>query len=277
MNRSWALWLLAFLVTAGSAIFQRMTGPTYPVRGATEVGGSPVVFKFDRAHRGAGDHLVRVNAPDPAVTGSLYWKRHPIDTEWNILPMARRGAVLEAALPHQPPAGKLDYLVLLSKGSVNRLATDGVATVIRFRGDVPAPVLAVHVIGIFSAMLVSTRAGLEALAGRPALKKYTLWTIGLLLVGGMILGPVVQKYAFGAFWTCWPLGHDLTDNKTAVAFLAWLAAWAALNRAANPRRWMAGAAAVTFLIFLIPHSLFGSELDYSKLPDAKQGGLLKGT
>ena len=59
-----------------------------------------------------------------------------------------------------------------------------------------------------------------------------------------------------------------SDNKTAVAFLAWLLAWAALGRAKNPRRWMAGAAIVTLAAFLIPHSVLGSELDYSKMPAA---------
>ncbi len=44
----------------------------------------------------------------------------------------------------------------------------------------------------------------------------------LLVLGGFLLGPIVQKYAFGAFWTGWPFGEDLTDNKTAVAVLAWL-------------------------------------------------------
>jgi hypothetical protein len=40
----------------------------------------------------------------------------------------------------------------------------------------------------------------------------------------------------------------------------------ALGRAKNPRRWMVGAALVTFAVFLIPHSVLGSELDYSKTP-----------
>ena len=38
-------------------------------------------------------------------------------------------------------------------------------------------------------------------------------TLGL---GGMILGPIVQKYAFGAYWTGIPFGHDLTDAKNLV-------------------------------------------------------------
>ncbi len=40
----------------------------------------------------------------------------------------------------------------------------------------------------------------------------------------MILGPIVQKYAFGELWTGIPFGWDLTDNKTLIAFLFWILA-----------------------------------------------------
>jgi hypothetical protein len=82
-------------------------------------------------------------------------------------------------------------------------------------------------------------------------------------VGGLILGPVVQKYAFGAYWTGWPFGQDLTDNKTLVAWIFWaIALWRLHKNPAN-RTWPAIAMVVLLLVFLIPHSMFGSELDYS--------------
>jgi hypothetical protein len=86
-----------------------------------------------------------------------------------------------------------------------------------------------------------------------------------MFVGGLALGPVVQKYAFDAYWTGWPFGQDLTDNKTAAAFLAWLAAWRYAPRSEHPVRWVVGAALITLAVFLIPHSVLGSQLDYSKM------------
>ena len=74
---------------------------------------------------------------------------------------------------------------------------------------------------MFIAMLLSTAAGLEALSGGKYSYRLTLWTSGLLFIGGMILGPVVQKFAFGEFWTGIPWGFDLTDNKTLIAMVAW--------------------------------------------------------
>ena len=33
MSRNWVLWVLAGVVTLTSAVWQRLSGPTYPVRG----------------------------------------------------------------------------------------------------------------------------------------------------------------------------------------------------------------------------------------------------
>ena len=149
-------------------------------------------------------------------------------------------------------------------------ATDAVSLpandemVIRFKGDVPLFILIPHVLAMFFGMLVSTRAGLELFGTGEKLRSLTYWTLGLLGIGGLILGPIVQKYAFGAYWTGWPFGHDLTDNKTLVAFLVWAVAATALQRGHYPRRWAFGAAVVTLIVFMIPHSVLGSELKYEE-------------
>lgn len=187
--------------------------------------------------------------------------------------MRRMEGVLAAELPHQPAAGKLEYRVTLKKGAETATVPANGAIVIRFKGDVPAFVLILHVIAMFGGMMLSTRTGIEAIAPSGRLKSLTIWTAAFLLVGGLILGPVVQWYAFGAFWTGWPFGHDLTDNKTAVAFLAWLLAAWKLNRSPRPGRWAVAASLITLVIFLIPHSVLGSELDYSKMPGDRVSSL----
>jgi uncharacterized BrkB/YihY/UPF0761 family membrane protein len=85
-----------------------------------------------------------------------------------------------------------------------------------------------------------------------------------LAIGGLILGPIVQKYAFDAYWTGWPFGHDLTDNKSLVAFIFWVIALAMLSRNRVRRTWVVVAAVVTLVVFMIPHSMLGSEIDYTK-------------
>jgi len=111
-------------------------------------------------------------------------------------------------------------------------------------------------------MMMSTRTGLEALARGKKTYLYAWITLVTLFIGGLILGPVVQKYAFGAFWTGWPFGKDLTDNKTLVAFIFWaIAVWRLFRKPEN-RTWPVVAMAILLLVYLIPHSMFGSSLDY---------------
>ena len=38
-----------------------------------------------------------------------------------------------------------------------------------------------------------------------------------------------------------------------------------LFKSKNPKYWVIGAALVTLIVFLIPHSLMGSEINYSKM------------
>ena len=72
----------------------------------------------------------------------------------------------------------------------------------------------------------------------------------------------MQKYAFGKFWTGFPLGFDLTDNKTLIALVVWLIALLGNLKKERPSLAL-GAAIVMLVVYAIPHSLFGSELDYS--------------
>jgi len=117
---------------------------------------------------------------------------------------------------------------------------------------------------MFFAMVFSIRTGFEALFIRR--KTYFLTTITLFLftLGGLILGPIVQKYAFDAYWTGWPWGHDLTDNKTLFAFIFWLIAWVVLRKNHHNRTWPIVATIVMLLVYLIPHSVLGSEIDHTK-------------
>jgi hypothetical protein len=239
-----------------------MSGPTYPVDGEVTLGGRTVAIELTRSHGGAGDQPVRILAPDPEVRGDIAWRRFPTAEAWTDVPLARDGDWLVAALPHQPPAGKLEYQVRLRRGEETATFPPRPA-VTRFKGDVPVTVLIPHIAAMFLGMLLSTRAGLEALAaaGRPA----PLARLALLLIaiGGFILGPWVQKYAFDAWWTGIPFGWDLTDNKTLLAGIAW--AWAVwrLRGGRSARGAVVLAAIVTLVVFAIPHSVWGSEIDWS--------------
>jgi hypothetical protein len=180
--------------------------------------------------------------------------------------MVARDSVLTASLPHQPPAGKLEYRIQARGAGQLFTLPDGDPVVIRFRGDVPWYVMIPHVLMMFFSMLLSTRAGLEVFSPEPKLRGLVLGTLGTLFVGGLILGPIVQKFAFDAYWTGWPAGKDLTDNKTAAAFLIWLVAALGILGPRRKTSWALVAAIALLVVYLIPHSLLGSELDYGRDP-----------
>ncbi len=269
MKSKFLLWLLAFVITLATAYYQKRTGPTYPLSESVKLENSSVTYKLYRSHGGTSDHIVSIDVEDVEFTGTLFWKRFKTDDEWNIDEMVREGSTLTGLLPNQPPAGKLLYYIELQKSGNKYILPLEENVIIRFKGDVPLWLLILHVITMFGAMLLSTRTGLEAFAKKPKLIRLTLWTLGLLLVGGLILGPLVQKYAFGAYWTGFPFGHDLTDNKTIVAFIGWLFAFFKYRKAKHPALWALFAAILLMVVYLIPHSLLGSELDYNKLDKAK--------
>jgi len=262
--RNVAIWILAIVITLASAVYQRLTGPTYPVEGEAEVAGSPISYELLRSHGGPGDQPVTLNVPDGTVSGTLVWRRYKTDDLWTRQELVRIDDNLSGTLPHQPPAGKLEYHVELTKDGETLMIPEDENIVTRFKGDVPATVLIPHVLLMFLAMLISTRAGLEALARGRRLKLYAFLAAALILVGGMVYGPVVQKYAFDAYWTGFPLGMDLTDNKTLISMVMWVIALVAVWRSARPRWWVFAASVVTLVIFMIPHSLHGSELQYKK-------------
>jgi len=261
-KRKVGLWILAFVITLCMAIYQRMTGPTYPVSGKLEDSGLKVVYRLERSHETDSDQAVTISVKSQApVEGWLVYRRYQLADDWTRLPMRAQGENLTAFLPAQPAAGKLEYFVELSAaGQKYRIPTKSVVT--RFKGRVPFCWLLPHVVIIFSALMISVRTGLALLAREPVRKLVTM-TFWLLLVGGMILGPVVQKYAFGAFWTGFPFGGDLTDNKTLVAFIAWgVAYW--WTRREDRGRWATAVAVLLMLaVYLVPHSVWGSQFDYS--------------
>ena len=262
LESPFALWILALVITLAAAYYQRVTGPTYPVKGEVAVEGETIPFKLIRSHGGEGDQPVTITVGENIAGGTLIWRRYMSGDDWHRQPMRKDGSTLTGTIPHQPPAGKVEYRVELTSVSGAAVVFPDEPVITRFKGDVPLGFLLPHVLAMFSAMFLSTRTALEALRkdGKP--RTYAYWTLALMFAGGIILGPIVQKYAFGAFWTGIPFGTDLTDNKTLIAFAAWIVAVVAVRDGVNRKWWVIGAAVVTIVIFSIPHSMAGSELDY---------------
>lgn len=274
-GRSVGLWILAFVLMLSAGVYQRYTGPTYELRGSYTVGDEVIGYRLVRSAYSTADTVVAIPAPD-GVAGDLVYRRYPTEDEFTRVPLVRRGNELAGTLPVQPPAGKLEYHLELMTAAGPVVAPDtGENAVIRFKGWVPAWVLVLHVAFMFFGVLVAWRAGLGALFSGEGMGKLSWAALILFTVGGFLLGPWVQKYAFDDWWTGVPFGWDLTDNKTLVMWLAWFFALWAIGRGAKQdaaeggsagerkaRAAVVVAAIVTVAVYLIPHSMAGSQLDY---------------
>jgi hypothetical protein len=262
MSKPAVQWIIAVLLTLSSAAWQRMSGPTYPMKGSVRLDGQEIAFRLQRSNLITGRQPVTVTVADTAVTGAVEWRRFPTSDPWATLQMARQGDRLETAIPPAPEplmpmAGKLEYRVTLVKGA-DKASFPATAAITRFKGDVPTWILAPHIAAMFFGMLFATRAAMAALFGGST-RGPAFLAFSLLVFGGLVLGPVVQKLAFGQYWTGVPFGFDLTDNKTLIAAVAWVLAVIQLRGGRQARVAVALATVVTMVVFAIPHSVWGSQ------------------
>lgn len=253
-------WLLAFIITIAAAYYQRKTGPTYAKEINITLDGKNHEIELPRSHGGDDACPVELEIADNDVQGELFYRKYPTNENWQTILLNREGELLTGNLPHQPPAGKLEYFLKLSTRNEELDLFENNPVIIRFKGSVPAGVLIPHIILMFAAMLLSNFSGIIAFMKHPKQRFYGRITLALLFLGGLILGPVVQFHAFGEYWTGIPFGWDLTDNKLLVAFIFWVIAVAGNGKREKPSLTVL-AAVILLIIYSIPHSMFGSELD----------------
>ncbi len=274
------LWAAALLLMLAAGVYQRRTGPTYPIRGEITVEGRSYPYRLPRSQQ--TDERARIVVPrralprpgDPA-TGFLSFRRYPTNDPFERVEMGvepwQKNQRLVGYLPIQPAAGKMEYFLELetTAGPVRIPEPDAVepTIVLRYKDPVPSALLIAHVAAMFLSMLIGMRAGLGAIFAPSNIRPLARLTLAGLTLGGMLLGPFVQKHAFGEYWTGFPWGYDLTDNKTLIMWVVWVIAVLALGPTARRigglgRAAVLAAALVMTAVYLIPHSLRGSELDF---------------
>jgi len=249
-------WLLAIVITLVLSVYQRMTGPTNPKRVTVELNGENYKLRLPRSGV-QQDEVVSLKEVPSNAEAQMHYRRYPTTDEYTTVDFKWEDGEWQAALPVQPIAGKLQYYITVD----GKDYPSDEPLLIRFRNDVPAGILIPHILFMFAAMLFAVYT-LLLLITRKEYSKWLKITVVTLFIGGFIMGPLVQHTAFGPWWTGFPIGTDLTDNKTLLAFLFFLVALATLKWKYN--KWVV-CFAILFMIviFSIPHSTHGSEYNYS--------------
>ncbi|MBO4822108.1 MAG: hypothetical protein J5548_11690 [Prevotella sp.] len=249
-------WILAVVITLVLSIYQRMTGPTYPKKVTVELNGESYKLKLPRSSVQHDEVVTLEGVPSDAKT-QMHYRCYPTADDYTTVDFSWKDGKWQAVLPMQPVGGKLQYYITVD----GKDYPADEPPLIRFRNDVPAGILVPHILFMFAAMLFAVYTFLLVITH----KEYGKWlkiTVATLFVGGFVFGPLVQHAAFGPWWTGFPFGTDLTDNKTLLSFLCFVVALVTLKWKYN--KWVV-VLAVLFMIaiFSIPHSTFGSEYDYA--------------
>ncbi|PLX06610.1 MAG: hypothetical protein C0596_14915 [Marinilabiliales bacterium] len=257
------VWIIAVIITLGASYYQRISGPTYPMKISDITGDANYSSKLIRSSETGEYAHVIIDESSAFDKVLLVYSKYPGEFKNDTIHVKNTGGLWEAYLPDQPPAGKLKYYVVLFSNGEEIWSNKDNPAIIRFKDPVPIGVLIPHVLAMLTAMLFSMVTLFMIILKKGNYKRMSYLTVAVLLVGGFILGPIMQNYAFGEFWTGWPNVHDFTDNKTLIAFLIWVIAM--IINFKKDRKWAIIVASVSMLIvFSIPHSMGGSEYNYEE-------------
>ena len=267
------LWVAAIVLMLCSVFYQKVTGPTNPYRGKLYFDIQDYKYKLIRSQETTKEASIELPVPNiPKFDATLHYKRFGTSDTITSTPFKLQSGRYYAYLPIQPSAGKMSYHVTINANDqIFRIpAKETEEIILRYKDPVPLWVLIPHIFMMFFAVLFGIRSGLSAFFEPKSMRIWSIISLGLMTVGGLILGPIVQKYAFGAYWTGWPFGSDYTDNKVAIMWIAWVlviifAKWNLPEKQRFNRIIVVGATVVMLLMYLIPHSMGGSTLDYSKV------------
>ena len=71
------IWVLSLIITLGIAVYQRLTGPTHPIKGKLIIENYEIKFKLPRSSAANGNEIIKIKAPEN-VCGIFKFKRFTI-------------------------------------------------------------------------------------------------------------------------------------------------------------------------------------------------------
>lgn len=266
------LWLAAFLLMVVAVIYQRATGPTYPFKGKLMSDNKAFSYKLLRSQETSEQAPITLPKIQGFSQAQLHYKRYKTQDSISSVPFELENENFVARLPIQPAAGKMEYYITgeISGQTFRIPQLEGESIILRYKDPVPKAILIPHVLMMIMVIFFGMRAALSAIFEPTTMRKWVIVALIAMSIGGLILGPIVQKYAFGEFWTGFPYGKDFTDNKTLLMWLSWLIALIIIGFKPKKneiisRIVVVAAALMMTIVYLIPHSMGGSTLDYSKV------------
>jgi hypothetical protein len=230
---------LALLFTILVVGYARRTTMVRSVHKVVEQSG--IVIEHETVPKQVGDKIPNISAK---VTGAAQVNliyRIGQEGEFVQIPMSRapnQENVFTASLPHYPKATKAWYYIEAIKTTPDGDVTvtlpddsqpDFTPILLKYEGVVPLYVIIPHVLCNFSAIFFSALtlfSAIDVRRGKRTMKeavKFPLITFILMFLGFVPFGIAMNWFAFGVIWEAVPFGRDVTDNKSQIILLFWLA------------------------------------------------------
>lgn len=258
LKKKYIIWVISIFISSVFAAYQRYSGPTYPVKGKVLFQSRYVKYKFPRSC--TIDEKKCLLKFYSEVDGYVLYKRYKVDEPYSRIEFIKENGQSYAVLPDEfPAAGKIEYDVFINSDHKTKINNSSI--ILRFKNNVPLFILVPHIIFMFLFMIFSTYIFISNNIMTLDKKIFYINYI-FLIIGGFIYGPLLQKYAFDQYWTGFPFGFDLTDNKTLIIFLFWSYSLYKLIKGVEVKKAINISYILTIIVYLIPHSLFGSEYRY---------------
>jgi hypothetical protein len=248
----------SLIITLFAAYYQRITGPSYSVKKVIEINKNSYIIELPRSNEGKLFAEIILKIPDKDINGKVFFRNYLSGKPFIPMSFERKMQNMVARLPHLEAGEKFEYYIELKYENITFCINSENPIIIRYRDYVPAIIMIPHIILMFLALMFSNLTGLSYFYSNINIKTNSIITFILLFTGGILYGCIVQKFAFGKYWTGIPFGWDLTDNKTLIAVIFWVTAIFFNRKKERPFLFLL-ASLVMIFIFTIPHSMFGTE------------------
>lgn len=100
--KNFLFWTIAVIITIAAAMYQRTTGPTYPLRTKATVDATEYSFALKRSQTNTHPCMIKLEVP-AEVSGTLHFRRFRTSDEWTSVVMKHDGEYLAGELPPSLP------------------------------------------------------------------------------------------------------------------------------------------------------------------------------
>lgn len=263
--------IIAVVLTLIVIVSARRFGPNRPYEVKASSSSFTLSHEAPRGHSGEGPAELGLNVDFAGgkaadITVELLG-RIKGEKEWETVePTREESGTYLFEIPAKPWGTRYFYKFqgrLADDPPVTLCQEGGEPMMVKFKGEVPAWILILHILAMFGGFFLLIWSALHALRlaaggddeGKAAPLAWWAWAV--MFIGGVPLGFAMNWYAFGVVWEAFPFGRDVTDNKTQIALIIWGIAGLALTlkRSRKSGVFAAVAALLVLALFLIPHSV----------------------